>query len=127
MPPARHTTKDIAAASGMSIHRVSQLADRGILLSPGDVPAGGTGRRRRYTDATLRKAILMQALDDAGIPPSRAGNIAEAHHSAKVKPGDLLIVDRRGGSRIANAQFYQPGASAAIVLDVGQLFAALAA
>ena len=57
MPPARHTTKDLARASGLSIHRVSQLADRGILLSPGDIPAGGTGRRKKFTDASLRKAF----------------------------------------------------------------------
>ena len=34
-----------------------QLADRGILLSPGDIPAGGTGRREKFTDASLRKAF----------------------------------------------------------------------
>ena len=60
----------------------------------------------------------MRALGEASIPPSRAGSIAEQFHTTKVTPGDLLVVDKRGGAMITAAAFYKPGPTAQVVLDI---------
>jgi hypothetical protein len=98
--------------------------DRGILrLSEDDIEANGTGTCRRYTAATVRKAALLHALMQAGLQPKAAGRVDEQIHRATVTPGDLIVADRNGVAEITSS--YRPSTNAAVVLDVGTLFAEL--
>lgn len=70
-PPGSFTTVQLCQMTGLTFRQLDYWARTGV-LRPSFASAGGSGTKRLYTAADIRKALILSRLLDVGVSLQRA-------------------------------------------------------